>query len=131
MRATDQRLMVRMCIESGDLDRAVRHLSALMPFEDFESLGLAGLIAATTGKMKDATATIEQLRAIQNPYLSGRHLLLEAEIQATLGESDRAIDALRRARADGLTAVVELHSMPALRPLRTEPEFMALLRPRG
>jgi len=42
-----------------------------------------------------------------------------------------AIDALRRARAVGLPYVVELHAMPALRPLRDEPEFIAFLHPRG
>jgi hypothetical protein len=42
-----------------------------------------------------------------------------------------AMDARRRARADGLMAVVELHAMPTLRSLRSEPEFIALLRPRG
>jgi hypothetical protein len=129
--AGDQRLIVRLLLESGDLDRAAERLVALAPFEDLEPLGLTGLLAAATGDRDGAEAVIDQLRAIQNPYLSGRHLLLEAEIQATLGRPGKAIDALRRARADGLTAVVELHAMPMLRSLTTHPEFTALLRARG
>lgn len=129
--APEGRLAIRLLLESGDLGRAGKRLDALAPIEDFETLGLAGLLAAMTGSTDAATTVIEQLRAIENPYLSGRHLLLEAEIQAKLGRPDMAIDALRRARADGLTAVVELHSMPMLRSLVTHPEFEAMLRPRG
>lgn len=124
-------LEIRLLIESGDLEGAGSRLAELAPLADLEPLGLAGLLSAMMGDEASAVAVIGQLRALENPYLSGRHLLLEAEIQAMLGRSDMAIDALRRARADGLTAVVELHAMPTLRPLRSEPEFIAFLRPRG
>jgi hypothetical protein len=111
---TGQCTAVRLLLESGDL----------------APLGLTGLLAAEAGDAERADAVIGQLRAIQNPYLSGRNLLLEAEIQATLGRPDLAIDALQRSRADGLTAVVELHSMPSFRSLASRPEYAALLRPR-
>jgi hypothetical protein len=123
--------VIRFLLESGYLERAENRLGALASSGELEPLGLAGLLAATSEDRAGAEAVIEKLRAIESPYLSGRHLLLEAEIQAILGRSDLAIDALRRASADGLSATVELHAMPALRSLRNEPEFMAFLRPRG
>jgi len=126
-----QCLAIRLMLESGNLAQAGERLGALTSSGDLEPLGLAGLLAAKAGEPAGAATVVDQLRAIVNPYLSGRHLLLEAEIHATLGKPEMAIDALRRARADGLTAVVELHSMPSLRPLATHPEFTALLRPRG
>ena len=129
--ASEQRLAIRLLLESGDLDEAGQRVDALTPIEDFETLGLAGLLAAIAGNEGAALAVVDQLRGIDSPYLSGRHLLLEAEIQAILGRPGKAIDALRRARADGLTAVVELHAMPMLRSLRTRPEFTAILRARG
>ena len=129
--AAEQRLAIRLLLESGDLDGAGERVGELTPFEDFETLGLAGLLAALAGNAGAAVAVIDQLRAIESPYLSGRHLLLEAEIQAKLGRPGKAIDALRRARADGLTAVVELHAMPMLRSLTTHSGFTELLRARG
>ena len=127
----ERSLEIRLLIESGDLEGAGDLLATLAPFEDLEPLGMAGLLSAVMGHEASADAVIAQLRALENPYLSGRHLLLEAEIQATLGRSDLAMNALRRARADGLTAVVELHAMPALQSLRDEPEFKTLFQPRG
>ena len=127
---TGQCIAARLLLESGDLEQAGQRLSTMESSGDLEPLGLTGLLAAEAGDAERADAVIGQLRAIQNPYLSGRHLLLEAEIQATLGRPDLAIDALRRSRADGLTAVVELHSMPSFRSLASRPEYAALLRPR-
>ena len=88
-------------------------------------------MAATRADTSGADEVIARLNSLQNPYLSGRHLLLEAEIQAALNRADAAVEALRRARAHGLPTIVELHAMPTLRSLASHPGFASLLRPRG
>ncbi|MGW8282648.1 MAG: hypothetical protein ACWGON_05065, partial [Gemmatimonadota bacterium] len=67
---------------------------------------------------------------LDNPYLSGRHLLHAAGIHAALDATENAIDSLRRAFASGLPFGVELHALSILQPLAMHPEFEALLRPR-
>ena len=127
----DLLLAVRLLHESGEYQQAADRLQALAPAEDLESLGLAGLLAAAAGDAEAAAGVIEQLEGLQNPYLSGRHLLHVAGIHAALGDRTEAIDTLRRALAAGLPFGVELHALPILRPLASCPAFESLLRPRG
>jgi hypothetical protein len=68
---------------------------------------------------------------MQNPYLSGRHLLAAAGIRALADSPDAAIATLRGALAEGLPFGAELHALPTLRPLVRTAEFQRLLRPRG
>jgi DNA-binding SARP family transcriptional activator len=131
----DRLLEVRLLLESGELEHAAARLHDLAPFEDLaplaalEALGLAGLVAAAAGDAEAAAGAIAQLEGIQNPYLSGRHLLYVASIHAALGDHAEAIETLRRAFASGLPFGVELHALPALQPLSSNPEFEKLLRP--
>ena len=127
----DLLLAVRLLLESGELQQAAERLQELAPFEDLESLGLAGLLAAAADDAEAAAGVIEQLKGLQNPYLSGRHLLHVTGIHAALGDHAEAIDTLRRALAAGLPFGVELHALPILRPLASSPAFENLLRPRG
>lgn len=124
-------LEVRLLLESGELDRAGERLHALAPFQDLDSLGLAGLLAAAAGDKATACEIVAQLEGLKNPYLSGRHLLHAAGIQVALGRCDVALHTLRRALAAGFPFGVELHALPMLRPLAPHANFAALLRPRG
>jgi DNA-binding SARP family transcriptional activator len=126
----DRLLEVRLLLEIGEIDQAAQRLQALAPLQDLDSLGLAGLVAAAVGDTSAACRAIAQLQGLENPYLSGRHLLLAAGIRAALGQPEAALDTLRRALAAGLPFGVELHALPILQPLAHAAEFQRLLRPR-
>ncbi len=128
--AAERQLRVRLLLETGEIGGASRLLQELSPFQDLESLGLAGLVAAQQGDTAAAGAIIADLERLENPYLCGRHLLVAAGIRAALGSADAAVATLRRAFADGQPFGVELHSLPALRPLAQRHDFRALLHPR-
>ncbi|MEJ2548030.1 MAG: BTAD domain-containing putative transcriptional regulator [Gemmatimonadota bacterium] len=134
---SDRLLEARLLMEVGELGEAGQRLqagqslAARTPLDDLESLGLSGLLAALSGVSGGACGVIEQLEALRNPYLSGRHLLIAAGIHASLGQADRAIGVLRRAFAAGLPFGVELHAWPTFRSLAPSPQFSALIRPRG
>jgi hypothetical protein len=87
--------------------------------------------SGTLGQRDRAHEVLSTLERLENPYLSGRNLLLAAGIRAALGPPDAAISLLRRAFAAGLPFGVELHALPALRPIAGRADFRALLRPRG
>jgi DNA-binding SARP family transcriptional activator len=124
-------LEARFLLESGDVAGAADVVAGLVPFEDLESAGVTGLVAATGGDAETACGVIDGLEGLENPYLAGRHLLHAAGIRAALGQLDLALETLRRAFAAGLPFGVELHALPMLRPLSAHPELEALLRPRG
>jgi hypothetical protein len=127
----DRLLQVRLLIELGDLDAAQQQFDALGPVKSLDALGLAALLAARSGETTGAFVAIAQLENMRNPYLSGSHLLHAAGAQAALGQTELAIDTLRRAMAAGLRFGVGIHALPILRPLSECAEFAALLRPRG
>ena len=91
----DRLLTVRLLLESGDIAEAGQRLEALAPFQELESLGLAGLLAAAAGDTNSAAAAIEQLESLDNPYLSGRHLLHAAGIHAALDAPELATRLVR------------------------------------
>ena len=127
----EQRLRVRLLLESERIDDAVRALSDLEPLDDLESVGLAGLVRARAGDAAPAHRLLGSLESIESPYISGRHLLLAAGIRAILDPPRTGIATLRRAFAAGLPFTVELHALPMLRPLAADPELRALLEPRA
>lgn len=126
----DRLLAARLLFESGKLEQAAERLRELEPFDDLELLGLAGLLAAVSGDVEAARGVIAALEGLQNPYLSGQHLLHAAGIHAALADRTEALETLRRALAAGLPFGVELHALPLLRPLIGHAEFEQLLRPR-
>jgi DNA-binding SARP family transcriptional activator len=127
----DRALEVRLLLESGEKGVAAGRLAALAPVEDLEVLGVAGLVAAAAGNPDGACQVVAQLESLDNPYLSGRHLLHAAGVRVALAQPELAIETLRRAFAAGLPFGVELHALPMLRPLHDRGEFETLLRPRG
>ena len=128
--AAERQLRVRLLLETGEIGEASRLLQELSPFQDLESLGLAGLVAAQLGDAAAAGAVVADLERLENPHLCGRHLLVAAGIQAALRSPDAAMATLRRAFAAGQPFGVELHSLPALRALGQRADLRALLHPR-
>jgi len=126
----EKQLRVRLLLEAGDLDKAACTLAALGSPADLDSLELAGLTAANRGETEAARQVLATLEGLQSPYLSGRHLLAATGIRAVLDAPEVAMATLRRALAAGLPFGVELHALPALRPLARRADFAALLRPR-
>jgi hypothetical protein len=124
-------LRVRLLLESGDVEAAHQLLETLPPLRDLNWLAVTGLVAASSGDTTTAQDALAHLEAMDNPYLSGQHLLHAAGIRAALGEPDLAVRTLRRALAAGLPYGVELHALPMLSPLAARRDFTAILRPRG
>jgi hypothetical protein len=127
----DKLLESRLLIESGDADGASRILRAMPSSEHPEFLGVMGLMCAATSDEAGAHTAITQLKALKSQYLSGRHLLHAAAIQAALDDGANAVKTLQRALAAGLSYDVELHALPSLQPLWERKDFQELLRPRG
>jgi DNA-binding SARP family transcriptional activator len=129
--ACDRVLLVRLLLEAGDTQAARQRVGALDATDGVASLGLSGLLAAQTGDTAAATHSLDRLRTLRSPYLSGRHLLFATGIHVALGQPELAVETLRRAFAYGLPFSVELHALPMLRPLRGRKDFEGLLRSRG
>jgi tetratricopeptide (TPR) repeat protein len=124
-------LEARLLLESGDIAGAAGTVAGLAPFDDLESAGVAGLVAAAGGDERTACVVVADLEGLENPYLAGRHLFHAAGIRAALGQAELAVETLRRAFTAGHPFGVELGVLPMLLPLAGRPEFEALLRPRG
>lgn len=126
----ERQLKVRLLLETTNVSGAARALEELGPVGDLASLELTGLVAAQAGDVAAARMIVTRLEALQNPYLSGRHLLAAAGIRVLVDPTEVAIATLRRALAEGLAFGVELHALPVLQPLANAAEFQRLLRPR-
>lgn len=94
-------------------------------------LGERGLLALHQGRAADAQRIAERLRTLRTPYDHGRAPFTRAQLAAQAGDLEGALALLRLALAEGLPFGMHLHTAPALAPLRDEPEFQELLRPRG
>ena len=102
--------------------------------------GLLGTLAARRGDRAKAQRIAEELRRIENPYLTGDQTFRSARIIAVLGDKERAVALLREAIAQGGGFGDEAeqynfgftygHSMD-LEALRGYPPFEELIRPKG
>jgi serine/threonine protein kinase/tetratricopeptide (TPR) repeat protein len=95
-----------------------------------EYLGLLGAIAARRGDRARATAHSESLRRLSQPYLLGSHTMWRARIAALLGETASAVDVLRDAISQGAFYGIDLHRDMDLEPLKDDPAFGELMRPK-
>jgi tetratricopeptide (TPR) repeat protein len=103
--------------------------------------GYLGVIAARLGNRAEADRIDAWLGGLDRPYLLGANTVWRARIAAVLGDSDRAVDLLRAAFAQGVrhgtagtpvgSAVVTSpgHADIDLLPLRDYPPFRRLMRP--
>jgi DNA-binding SARP family transcriptional activator/TolB-like protein len=99
--------------------------------ENIAFQGYLGVIAVRQGDRAEAERVDAWMRDLEQPYLVGRNTLWRARIAALSGESDRAVDLLRDALAQGLAYDTYLHTDVDLQPLRHHPRFLELMRPKG
>lgn len=95
-----------------------------------EYMGFLGAIAARRGDSAGARNWSESLRQLSRPYLFGSHSLRRARIAALLGEKAMAVDSLRDALAQGAFFGIEMHRDVDLEPLKDNPEFRDVMRPK-
>jgi tetratricopeptide (TPR) repeat protein len=117
--------------EEWDAAAAVFHELSRSDPADVEAKGYAATIAARQGNRALASRYSEELRAIERSTLFGTHTLWRARIAAQLGESERAVDLLRDAVAQGVRYGLWIHRDMDLEPLRGLETFEDLIRPKG
>jgi tetratricopeptide (TPR) repeat protein len=93
--------------------------------------GLAGVLAARSGRVAAATEASEWLASLDRPWLHGTNTYWRARIAASLGRRSEASHLLQRSYEEGMEVWDPAHVEPDFDPLRGYPPFEAFLRPRG
>ncbi|UCF41558.1 MAG: protein kinase [Gemmatimonadota bacterium] len=94
-------------------------------------LGSLGVVHARLGDAVEASRISDELEALDQPYLRGVNTVWRAEIAAILGNSDGAVDVLRRAFSEGYGYGIGLHRDIDFEALHDYPPFQELMRPKG
>ena len=121
-------------LAAGRVDEAIVLLELLQDQEDqnrFFVLGALGFAKALQGNRADAERISAQLEGTKVPYSFGGTSFWQAQIAATLGNKDQALEFLRRAFSEGVRMGDWIHKAPAFRSLTDYPPFQALLQPIG
>lgn len=90
-----------------------------------------GIEAAWIGDRSTADEMSQRLAAVDAPFTMGGPSYHRAAIAAQLGEPDEAIRLLQQAITRGFKDYRQLHVDIDLDPLRDNPEFKEILRPKG
>ncbi len=98
---------------------------------DVDDLGTLGVLAARLGDGREARRIDNELQRREGPRLYGASTYGRARIAAQLGEGKRALELLRRSFAEGYAFSTSIHRDMDLEPLRNDPGFQELLRPKG
>ena len=115
-----------------EAEEVFRELVREMP-ESIDYLGYLGVLATIRGD-RSAQPILEQLRALDRPYLFGKHHRWQAAILAWRGEAEPAAEQLRQAISEGLPfewPELHPHVDPIWRPLRDDPTFLEIIEPKG
>lgn len=114
-------------------DRALTVLTALAEDwpDDIALQGRLGTNAALRGDRPEAERISAWLEALDRPYMLGANTLWRARIAALLGDTDRAVDLVSDAFAQGRTDWIALHTDPDLASLRRNRRFRELIRAKG
>ncbi len=115
-----------------EAEEVFRELARKTP-ETVDYLGYLGVLATIRGD-RSALPILEQLRALDRPYLFGKHHRWQAAILAWRGENEQATALLRQAIAEGHPfewPELHPHVDPTWRPLRDDPTFLDITDPRG
>lgn len=99
----------------------------MMPFVEGQTLRAR---LAAVGALP-VTEAVRLLRALRRPYDWGRTAYARAQLAAARGDADGALSLLRTALAGGVPYGPLLHADPAFAPLRADPRWRELLRPKG
>jgi Flp pilus assembly protein TadD len=99
--------------------------------DDPQALVGPGLLAARRGQRTAALQVDERLRRLTRPYDQGQTPYARARLAAQLGDLDAALTHLREALERGVPVGPAVHADPDLAPLRGDPRYRDLLRPKG
>ncbi len=90
-----------------------------------------GVAAARMGDRAVAEEISRKLSAVDEPFTMGRPSYHRATIAAQLGQSAEAVRLLQQAIARGFHDYYQLHVDINLDPLRENPDFLEIVRPKG
>ncbi len=91
----------------------------------------AGVTAARIGDRTTADKMSKQLASVDAPFTMGGPSFARAAIAAQLGERDEAIRLLQQAITLGFHDHDRLHVDISFDPIRNDPEFQEIMRPKG
>jgi predicted Zn-dependent protease len=117
----------------GDLDAAAPMFAALESAQPDNPRFIAyrGILAARRGQRVEAERVDGELRTLRRDHDRGQTALARARLAAARGDAHAALSLLRQALAEGVPYGVALHADAELAALRADPDFLALLAPRG
>jgi tetratricopeptide (TPR) repeat protein/TolB-like protein len=98
--------------------------------ENRNYLGYRGVTLAALGRRNEALAISERLGTMDRLNHRGVHVGWQARIAAALEDADEAVRLLDQAFRIGFFYSVSLHREPWWDPVRDDPAFQALIRPR-
>ena len=102
--------------------------------DDLDRLVLLGISSARTGDRTTAEEAAARLKALGDPPDAPRRgwaTYMRACIAAHLGDREEALGLVRRALAEGMRYGIYHHNNPFNEPLRDDPEFQEIMRPKG
>ncbi|MFC1639209.1 protein kinase [Gemmatimonadota bacterium] len=101
--------------------------------EDVDYRGFVGVLAACRGDQEVALEISQWLESLDRPYLRGNHTAWRSWIAGALGDSESAVVLWRQAAAQGKTYYGRWFSRNwiAFEPIRYDPGFQELMRPKG
>jgi hypothetical protein len=120
---------LRLAERWTEAQAACRDLVGVAP-DEVEYRGTLGALAARVGDRAEAMRILDELRSMDRPELFGNGSYARARIAALLGERPRAVELLRQSFAEGVRHGTRPHREMDFEPLRDDPGFKELLRPK-
>ena len=121
-----------LCLLGRDLEayELARKLLESEP-DSWSNEATVGIAAAVIGDRATALKMSSRLAEVEEPFTMGRPSYHRAAIAAQLGDRAEAIRLLQRATTRGFNDWNYLHIDIAFDPIRDDPEFQEILRPKG
>jgi tetratricopeptide (TPR) repeat protein/predicted Ser/Thr protein kinase len=94
-------------------------------------LGATGRVAARLGNREKAVAVLDELQAIDRPYIFGAHDYASAQIASILGDYEQAVVLLSKAFDQTYEYTSSVLNDPDLLLMRGYPAWEELIRPKG
>ncbi len=108
-----------------------RDLAREAPESNILQGGYATALVACGGSRVEALAIADALAKVDRPYVRGVQLYQRARVLAALGDADGAVRALEAAHRQGwMWNSGELHLDACWNPIRSQPAFIELLKPK-